>query len=68
MADASGATVDSGSYLSVSRKSNAVAYVRDTANSTGPLTAPAPSPPPQRRSEREPTRGRLPGSLIVAAG
>ena len=40
--DASGATVDSGSYLSVSRKSNGKwLYVRDTYNSDRPLPAPA---------------------------
>lgn len=43
IADASGATVDSGSYLSVSRKSNGKwLYVRDTYNSDRPLPAPAP--------------------------
>ena len=43
--DASGATVDSGSYLSVSRKSNGKwLYVRDTYNSDRPLPAPAPAP------------------------
>jgi uncharacterized protein (TIGR02246 family) len=42
--DASGATVDSGSYLSVSRKSNGKwLYVRDTYNSDRPLPAPAPA-------------------------
>jgi uncharacterized protein (TIGR02246 family) len=41
--DASGSTVDSGSYLSVSRKSNGKwLYHRDTYNSDRPL----PSPPP----------------------
>jgi len=41
--DASGATVDSGSYLSVSRKSNGKwLFVRDTYNSDRPLPAPAP--------------------------
>jgi ketosteroid isomerase-like protein len=41
--DASGATVDSGSYLSVSRKTNGVwLYVRDIYNSDRPLPAPAP--------------------------
>jgi len=39
--DASGATVDSGSYLSVSHKSNAKwLYYRDTYNSDRPLPAP----------------------------
>jgi len=42
--DASGATVDSGSYLSVSRKSNGKwLYIRDTYNSDRPLPAPAPA-------------------------
>ena len=42
--DASGATVGSGSYLSVSRKSNGKwLYVRDTYNSDRPLPAPAPA-------------------------
>jgi uncharacterized protein (TIGR02246 family) len=42
--DASGATVDSGSYLSVSRKSNGKwLLVRDTYNSDRPLPAPAPA-------------------------
>ncbi|HLG56382.1 MAG TPA: DUF4440 domain-containing protein [Vicinamibacterales bacterium] len=45
IADASGATVDSGSYLSVSRKSNGKwLYVRDMYNSDQPLPAPAPAP------------------------
>jgi uncharacterized protein (TIGR02246 family) len=40
--DASGATVDSGSYLSVSHKSNGKwLYYRDTWNSDRPLPAPA---------------------------
>jgi uncharacterized protein (TIGR02246 family) len=39
--DASGATVDSGSYMSVSRKVNGQwLYVRDTYNSDRPLPAP----------------------------
>jgi ketosteroid isomerase-like protein len=47
IADASGATVDSGSYLSVSRKSNGKwLYVRDTYNSDRPLPAPAAAPAP----------------------
>ena len=42
--DASGATVDSGSYLSVSRKVNGKwLFVRDTYNSDRPLPAPAPA-------------------------
>ena len=42
--DASGATVDSGSYLSVSHKSNGRwLYYRDTYNSDRPLPAPAPA-------------------------
>ncbi len=42
--DASGATVESGSYLSVSRKSNGKwLYVRDTYNSDRALPAPAPA-------------------------
>jgi uncharacterized protein (TIGR02246 family) len=42
--DASGATVDSGSYLSVSHKSNGKwLYHRDTYNSDRPLPAPAPA-------------------------
>jgi len=46
--DASGATVDGGSYLSVSRKSNGKwLYVRDTYNSDRPL--PAPPPPPAKK-------------------
>ena len=45
IANASGATVDSGSYLSVSRKLNGKwLYVRDTYNSDRPLPAPAPAP------------------------
>jgi ketosteroid isomerase-like protein len=44
IADASGATLDSGSYLSVARKSNGKwFYVRDTWNSDRPLPAPAPA-------------------------
>jgi len=44
VADASGATVDSGSYLSVARKSNGKwSYVRDTYNSDRPLPAPPPA-------------------------
>ena len=44
IADASGATVDSGSYLSVSRKVNGKwLFVRDTYNSDRPLPAPAPA-------------------------
>jgi uncharacterized protein (TIGR02246 family) len=40
--DATGAVVDSGSYLSVSRKSNGKwLYIRDTYNSDRPLPAPA---------------------------
>jgi uncharacterized protein (TIGR02246 family) len=40
----SGATLDSGSYLSVSRKSNGKwLYYRDTYNSDRPLPAPAPA-------------------------
>lgn len=43
--DASGATVDSGSYLSVSRKVNGTwLYVRDMYNSDRPLPAPDPAP------------------------
>ena len=43
--DATGATVDSGSYLSVSRKMNGKwLYVRDTYNSDRPLPAPPPAP------------------------
>ena len=45
VADASGKTLDSGSYLSVSHKVNGKwLYVRDTYNSDQPLPAPAPSP------------------------
>ena len=45
IANASGATVDSGSYLSVARKSNGKwLYIRDTYNSDRPLPAPAPVP------------------------
>ena len=44
IADASGATVDSGSYLSVARKSNGKwLLVRDIYNSDRPLPAPAPA-------------------------
>jgi len=44
VSNASGATVDSGSYLSVSRKSNGKwLYYRDTYNSDRPLPAPAPA-------------------------
>ena len=44
--DASGATVDSGSYMSVSRKVNGQwLYVRDTYNSDRPLPPPAPAAP-----------------------
>jgi uncharacterized protein (TIGR02246 family) len=44
IADASGATVDSGSYLSVARKSNGKwLYIRDTYNSDRPLPPPAPA-------------------------
>jgi uncharacterized protein (TIGR02246 family) len=44
IADASGATVDSGSYLSVARKSNGKwLYIRDTYNSDRPVPAPAPA-------------------------
>ena len=43
--NASGAAVDSGSYLSVSHKSNGKwLYHRDTYNSDRPLPAPAPAP------------------------
>jgi uncharacterized protein (TIGR02246 family) len=43
IADASGATVDSGSYLSVARKSNGQwLYIRDTYNSDRPMPAPVP--------------------------
>jgi uncharacterized protein (TIGR02246 family) len=42
--DASGATVDSGSYLSVARKSDGKwLLIRDTYNSDRPLPAPAPA-------------------------
>jgi uncharacterized protein (TIGR02246 family) len=42
--DTSGTTVDGGSYLSVSRKSNGKwLYVRDTYNSDRPLPTPAPA-------------------------
>lgn len=42
--DASGATVDSGSYLSVSRKTNGTwLYVRDMYTSDRPLPPPAPA-------------------------
>jgi uncharacterized protein (TIGR02246 family) len=47
--DATGQTVDSGSYLSVSRKVNGKwLYVRDTYNSDRPL--PAPPPAPEKKS------------------
>jgi uncharacterized protein (TIGR02246 family) len=50
IADASGATVDSGSYLSVSRKSNGKwLYVRDTYNSDRALPARAPAPAPAKK-------------------
>jgi uncharacterized protein (TIGR02246 family) len=50
IAGASGATVDSGSYLSVSRKSNGKwLYVRDTYNSDRALPAPAPAPAPAKK-------------------
>lgn len=43
--DGSGQTVDSGSYLSVSRKVDGKwLYVRDTYNSDRPLPSPAPAP------------------------
>jgi uncharacterized protein (TIGR02246 family) len=43
--DASGQSVDSGSYLSMSRKVNGKwLYVRDTYNSDRPLSPPAPAP------------------------
>jgi len=48
--DASGATVDSGSYLSVSRKVNGKwLYVRDTYNSDRALPAPAPVAPEKKK-------------------
>jgi uncharacterized protein (TIGR02246 family) len=48
--NASGATVDSGSYLSVSRKSNGRwLYYRDTYNSDRPLPAPAPAEPEKKK-------------------
>jgi uncharacterized protein (TIGR02246 family) len=47
--DASGATVDSGSYLSVSHKSNGKwLYHRDTYNSDRPLPPPAPTSPEKK--------------------
>lgn len=47
--DASGATVDSGSYLSVSRKSNGTwLYVRDLYNSDRPAPVPAPAAPEKK--------------------
>ena len=50
VADASGATVDSGSYLSVSRKVNGKwLYVRDTYNSDRPLPPPPASPDPAEK-------------------
>ena len=43
--DASGATIDSGSYLSVHRRANGSwPYIRDIWNSDRPPAAPAPSP------------------------
>ena len=51
--DASGATVDSGSYLSVSRKVNGKwLYVRDTYNSDRPLPAPPAAPEPAEEVKR----------------
>jgi len=45
-----GTTVDSGSYLSVSHKSNGKwLYYRDTYNSDQPLTAPAPAPAAEKK-------------------
>jgi uncharacterized protein (TIGR02246 family) len=45
--DASGATVDSGSYMSVSRKINGQwLYIRDTYNSDRPLPPPPPAAAP----------------------
>jgi len=53
IANASGATVDSGSYLSVSRKLNGKwLYVRDTYNSDRPLPAPAPVHPPAKNKNK----------------
>jgi len=50
VADASGATVDSGSYLSVSRKVNgAWLYVRDMYVSDRPLPPPPASPDPAEK-------------------
>jgi uncharacterized protein (TIGR02246 family) len=44
VSDASGATVDSGSYMSVARKANGQWHlIRDTYNSDRPLPAPAPA-------------------------
>ena len=49
--DASGATVDGGSYLSVSRKVDGKwLYIRDTYNSDRPLP-PAPAPAPADQSK-----------------
>ena len=49
VADASGATVDSGSYLAVSRKTDGQwRLVRDTYNSDRPLPAPAPAAPEKK--------------------
>ena len=48
--DASGATVDSGSYLSVSRKVNGKwLYIRDTYNSDRPLPPPPAAPDPAEK-------------------
>ena len=50
VADTSGATVDSGSYLSVSRKVNGKwLYVRDTYNSDRPLPPPPAAPEPAEK-------------------
>ena len=50
VADAKGATVDSGSYLSVSRKVNGKwLYVRDTYNSDRPLPPPPAAPEPAEK-------------------
>jgi uncharacterized protein (TIGR02246 family) len=47
--DASGATVDSGSYLSVSRRSNGKwLYHRDTWNSDRPVPTPPPAAPQKK--------------------
>jgi uncharacterized protein (TIGR02246 family) len=54
IAAASGGTVDSGSYLSVSRKSNGKwLYVRDTYNSDRPLPPPAPVPAPAKNKKKK---------------